>query len=162
MGDAAGGGYGSGGKKLDLDLQAIAFDTSGKLMDAVYYNNMKALKKALTHSGDETGGEKGGYDEVIWANLRLLPDSCGSSPLTMAEIEQKNIRAGLDLMDLTPPVCAKNQLLQAKKIVSLHNVVPNQRRIKTFPKCDECRAPFHLNQIVFCCHVCTPHCCFVC
>jgi len=74
--DAAGGGYGSGGKKLDLDLQAIAFDTSGKLMDAVYYNSMKALGKALTHSGDEQTGDKGGYDEIIWANLGKLPEQC--------------------------------------------------------------------------------------
>jgi tellurium resistance protein TerZ len=41
-------------------------------MDAVYYNNLKALK-AVTHSGDEVTGEKSGYDEVIWVNINRLP-----------------------------------------------------------------------------------------
>jgi tellurium resistance protein TerZ len=60
-------------KALDLDLQAIAFDSKGKLLDAVYYNNLKALGKGLTHSGDEVTGEKAGLDEVVWANLQKLP-----------------------------------------------------------------------------------------
>mmetsp|Transcript_8588 Transcript_8588/g.22178 ORF Transcript_8588/g.22178 Transcript_8588/m.22178 type:complete len:386 (-) Transcript_8588:137-1294(-) len=59
--------------RIDLDLQAVAFDSSGKLVDAVYFNNLKALGKGLTHSGDETTGEKGGFDEVVWADLRRLP-----------------------------------------------------------------------------------------
>eukprot|EP00927_Polykrikos_kofoidii_P059243 TRINITY_DN5443_c0_g1_i1.p1 TRINITY_DN5443_c0_g1~~TRINITY_DN5443_c0_g1_i1.p1 ORF type:complete len:447 (-),score=73.85 TRINITY_DN5443_c0_g1_i1:76-1287(-) len=66
-----------GGKKIDLDLQAVAFDKSGKLLDAVYYNNLKALGRGLTHSGDETTGEKGGFDELIWANLASLSENVG-------------------------------------------------------------------------------------
>mmetsp|Transcript_34638 Transcript_34638/g.99536 ORF Transcript_34638/g.99536 Transcript_34638/m.99536 type:complete len:414 (+) Transcript_34638:107-1348(+) len=59
-------------KDLDLDLQAVAFDSSGKLLDAVYYNNLKALGKGLTHSGDEATGEKCGFDEVVWVYLDRL------------------------------------------------------------------------------------------
>jgi len=61
-----------GGSKVDLDLQAIAFDANGRLLDAVYYNNLKALGKGLVHSGDEQTGEKMGVDEAAWANLRVL------------------------------------------------------------------------------------------
>mmetsp|Transcript_112310 Transcript_112310/g.217591 ORF Transcript_112310/g.217591 Transcript_112310/m.217591 type:complete len:406 (-) Transcript_112310:109-1326(-) len=60
------------GSRVDLDLQAIAFDENGKLLDAVYYNNLKALGKGLVHSGDEQTGEKSGVDEAVWANLRAL------------------------------------------------------------------------------------------
>jgi len=42
-------------------------------VDAVYYNNMKALGGGLTHSGDETTGEKAGLDEAIWVNFQRLP-----------------------------------------------------------------------------------------
>mmetsp|Transcript_87957 Transcript_87957/g.174580 ORF Transcript_87957/g.174580 Transcript_87957/m.174580 type:complete len:381 (-) Transcript_87957:98-1240(-) len=64
----------SSGGRVDLDLQAIAFNESGRLLDAVYYNNLKALGKGLVHSGDEQTGEKTGVDEAAWANLRTLQD----------------------------------------------------------------------------------------
>lgn len=58
---------------LDVDLQAVLFDSSGKLLDAVYYNNIKAL--GVAHSGDEMTGAKSGYDEVIWVHFRKIPDN---------------------------------------------------------------------------------------
>lgn len=64
------------GKQVDLDLQAVAFDNTGKLLDAVYYNNLKALSRGLTHSSDENTGEKEGYDELIWVDFARLPPAC--------------------------------------------------------------------------------------
>lgn len=57
---------------VDVDLQAVIVDDMGRVVDAVYYNNLKALK-CITHSGDETTGEKSGFDEVIWAGLARVP-----------------------------------------------------------------------------------------
>eukprot|EP00929_Paragymnodinium_shiwhaense_P025021 TRINITY_DN15232_c0_g1_i28.p1 TRINITY_DN15232_c0_g1~~TRINITY_DN15232_c0_g1_i28.p1 ORF type:complete len:390 (+),score=73.64 TRINITY_DN15232_c0_g1_i28:84-1253(+) len=62
------------GREIDLDVQALAFDKNGKPMDAVYYNNMKAFRGGLTHSGDETSGEKGGFDEIVWVKFSKLPE----------------------------------------------------------------------------------------
>jgi len=62
-----------GGCSVDADLQGVAFSATGQLVDAVYYNNMKALGGGLTHSGDETTGEKAGLDEAIWVNFQRLP-----------------------------------------------------------------------------------------
>jgi tellurium resistance protein TerZ len=62
---------------VDVDLQAVAFDTSGKLMDAVYYNNLKAFGKGLTHSSDELTGDKDGIDEAVWADFGRLPAEVG-------------------------------------------------------------------------------------
>jgi len=62
---------------VDVDLQAVAFDTSGKLLDAVYYNNLKAFGKGLTHSSDELTGDKDGIDEAVWADFGRLPDQVG-------------------------------------------------------------------------------------
>eukprot|EP00930_Biecheleria_cincta_P060367 TRINITY_DN46030_c0_g1_i1.p1 TRINITY_DN46030_c0_g1~~TRINITY_DN46030_c0_g1_i1.p1 ORF type:complete len:423 (-),score=83.23 TRINITY_DN46030_c0_g1_i1:28-1296(-) len=64
------------GKQVDVDLQAVAFDDTGKLLDAVYYNNLKALSRGLTHSSDESTGEKEGYDELIWVDFKRLPPAC--------------------------------------------------------------------------------------
>mmetsp|Transcript_38858 Transcript_38858/g.77079 ORF Transcript_38858/g.77079 Transcript_38858/m.77079 type:complete len:430 (+) Transcript_38858:65-1354(+) len=61
------------GSKVDLDLQAVAFDVNGRLTDAVYYNNLKACGRGLTHSGDEVTGVKKGFDELIWVNVTKLP-----------------------------------------------------------------------------------------
>jgi len=63
----------SGG--VDIDMQAVIIDNRGQVVDAVYYNNLKAMKAAVTHSGDETTGEKEGYDEIIWVTLPKLHES---------------------------------------------------------------------------------------
>ncbi|CAE7292609.1 terZ [Symbiodinium natans] len=63
------------GKAVDLDLQAVVVDDRGCIVDAVYYNNMKAIKGCITHSGDEQSGQKDGLDEIIWVNLPKLPDN---------------------------------------------------------------------------------------
>jgi len=52
------------GKAIDLDLQGVIVNNKGCIIDAVYYNNLKALR-AVTHSGDEQTGEKTGMDEVV-------------------------------------------------------------------------------------------------
>jgi len=62
----------AGSRALDLDLQALAFDSHGKLLDAVYYNNLKGLGRGITHSGDELTGDKANFDEVVWVNLASL------------------------------------------------------------------------------------------
>mmetsp|Transcript_45143 Transcript_45143/g.84475 ORF Transcript_45143/g.84475 Transcript_45143/m.84475 type:complete len:546 (+) Transcript_45143:120-1757(+) len=62
------------GNGIDVDLQAIIVDNRGTIIDAVYYNNLTAWK-VVTHSGDQRTGDKGGYDEVIWADLASLPEN---------------------------------------------------------------------------------------
>mmetsp|Transcript_94590 Transcript_94590/g.282497 ORF Transcript_94590/g.282497 Transcript_94590/m.282497 type:complete len:417 (-) Transcript_94590:42-1292(-) len=62
----------SGRSSVDVDLQAVIVDDRGQVVDAVYYNNLKALK-CVTHSGDEMTGEKAGHDEVIWVSMTKLP-----------------------------------------------------------------------------------------
>lgn len=61
------------GNAIDLDLQAVIVDNKGAIIDAVYYNNLKALK-SITHSGDEQTGDKAGLDEVVWVSLQKLPE----------------------------------------------------------------------------------------
>jgi len=62
----------NGGCAVDLDLQAIVVDVHGVIIDAVYYNNLKA-GRAITHSGDETTGDKAGFDEMVWVQMDRVP-----------------------------------------------------------------------------------------
>ena len=57
---------------VDVDLQAVIVDEKGVIIDAVYYNNMKALR-CITHSGDEQTGERSGLDETVWITMQKIP-----------------------------------------------------------------------------------------
>mmetsp|Transcript_128035 Transcript_128035/g.410267 ORF Transcript_128035/g.410267 Transcript_128035/m.410267 type:complete len:391 (-) Transcript_128035:315-1487(-) len=60
-------GAGSGG--ADADLQAVIVDRGGRIVDAVYYNNVRACGgRAAVHTGDEGGrAGAGGREEVRFA-----------------------------------------------------------------------------------------------
>jgi len=57
---------------VDLDLQAVVFDSEGKLVDAVYYNNLFALDGTLEHSGDELTEATESVWETVWVDLVAL------------------------------------------------------------------------------------------
>jgi len=59
---------------VDVDLQAIIVDNGGRIIDAAYYNNMKACGgKAVVHSGDEGGEAGGGGREEVRITLAQVP-----------------------------------------------------------------------------------------
>lgn len=62
-------------KPVDMDLQAVIVNNDGVIVDAVFYNNLSAIKSAVQHSGDEQTGERAGFDEVIWVHLPELPET---------------------------------------------------------------------------------------
>lgn len=62
-----------GARAVDVDLQAVIVDQKGVIIDAVYYNNMKALR-CITHSGDEQTGERSGLDETVWITMQRIPE----------------------------------------------------------------------------------------
>lgn len=65
-----------GGRDVDIDLQCVVVDENGVIIDCAYYNNLKAAK-SITHSGDETGGKPRGIQELVWVNLKKLPEKVG-------------------------------------------------------------------------------------
>mmetsp|Transcript_24056 Transcript_24056/g.69350 ORF Transcript_24056/g.69350 Transcript_24056/m.69350 type:complete len:279 (-) Transcript_24056:1229-2065(-) len=58
---------------VDLDVQALVVDFAGSIVDAAYYNNLKACGRAVTHSGDETEGKVPGIDEKVAIHFGRLP-----------------------------------------------------------------------------------------
>jgi stress response protein SCP2 len=64
---------GSDNNKIDLDIQAVAVDCYGCIVDVAYYNNLKALGKGMIHSGDEREGLFECSDEQVTIFLTKLP-----------------------------------------------------------------------------------------
>jgi len=62
------------GREVDIDLQCVVVNNAGTITDCAYYNNMKACG-AVTHSGDEACGRQSGIAEMVWVNMRRLPDN---------------------------------------------------------------------------------------
>jgi len=64
----------SAGRTVDIDLQCVVVDDKGSIIDCAYYNNLKAAKGSITHSGDEAG-RRDGIQEMVWVNARKLPSN---------------------------------------------------------------------------------------
>lgn len=79
------------GNSVDVDLQAVIVDDKGQVIEAVYYNNLKALK-FITHSGDEQTGEKQGFDEIIWITFPKAPSNVKMILFVVAAHQGGNLR----------------------------------------------------------------------
>lgn len=58
---------------IDLDASVIAFDTTGRKPEIVWFMNLKAFNGAITHTGDNQTGKGDGDDEQIQVKLEELP-----------------------------------------------------------------------------------------
>lgn len=64
-----------GSAAVDLDAQAVAFDGTGVVIDAAFYNQLEACDGAIVHSGDNRDGLGEGIDEAITLFTdRISPD----------------------------------------------------------------------------------------
>ena len=50
---------------LDLDSSILLLDSSGLVIDQVFYNQLSSEDGSVVHSGDNTTGEGSGDDETI-------------------------------------------------------------------------------------------------
>lgn len=72
-------GFGSSKEAVDLDASCALFDENKKLIDVVYFGNLKSKDQAVRHSGDDLTGDMGGDDgldnEVITLDFGSLNPS---------------------------------------------------------------------------------------
>lgn len=64
---------------VDLDASCATFDDSNKMLEAIYFRNLKSNNGSIKHSGDDLTGDMGGDDgldnEIITVDLsRLSPE----------------------------------------------------------------------------------------
>lgn len=60
-------------ESIDLDASALLFDTQGRLVDSVYFRQLRSHDGSVSHSGDNLTGEGDGDDEQIKLDLERLP-----------------------------------------------------------------------------------------
>ncbi|QHS57551.1 TerD family protein [Mucilaginibacter sp. 14171R-50] len=69
-------GFGGSKEAVDLDASCALFDENKKLIDVVYFGNLKSKDQAVRHSGDDLTGDMGGDDgldnEVITLDFSAL------------------------------------------------------------------------------------------
>lgn len=65
--------FGSRSQSIDLDASCLLFDSGGRLVDQVWFNQLRTSDGAVQHTGDNRTGAGEGDDESIIVELGQLP-----------------------------------------------------------------------------------------
>lgn len=68
---------------IDLDASVLVFDASGKLLDTVWFRQLKGMDGTIQHSGDNRTGEGDGDDETITIDLARISPAAASLVITV-------------------------------------------------------------------------------
>ena len=72
-----------GGGEVDLDASCLVFDESKTMVDQIWFRQLKGMKGAIVHTGDNRTGAGEGDDEVIKVDLSNLPANVSSLVFTV-------------------------------------------------------------------------------
>ena len=64
---------GGGGGSVDLDASCLMFDDGGRLIDTVWFRQLRSKDGSIQHTGDNLTGEGEGDDEQIIVDLTAVP-----------------------------------------------------------------------------------------
>jgi tellurium resistance protein TerZ len=67
--------FGSRKQSIDLDASCLLFGADGKLLDQVWFQQLKSRDGAVQHTGDNLTGAGDGDDESIKVDLSRLPNT---------------------------------------------------------------------------------------
>jgi tellurium resistance protein TerZ len=65
--------FGSRSQSIDLDASCLLFDATGRLVDQVWFQQLRTADGAVQHTGDNLTGDGEGDDESIIVELTQLP-----------------------------------------------------------------------------------------
>lgn len=78
------GMFGGGGSDaIDLDASCVMFDEQNKLVDSIWFGQLKSKDGSVVHSGDNRTGAGEGDDEQIVVNLDKVPATVKSLVFTV-------------------------------------------------------------------------------
>ncbi len=60
-------------QEIDLDASALLFDGAGRLVDAVWFRQLRSKDGSVQHTGDNLTGAGDGDDESVIVDLTRLP-----------------------------------------------------------------------------------------
>lgn len=66
---------GEGPESVDLDASCLTFDDQNKVVDIVYFGQLKSRDGSIVHTGDNRSGTGDGDDEQIRIELDKVPEN---------------------------------------------------------------------------------------
>ena len=76
--------FGGGETEIDLDASCLMFDAGGRLLDTVWFGQLKSRGGAIVHTGDNLTGAGDGDDEQIRVDLTALPADAATLVFTVS------------------------------------------------------------------------------
>jgi len=74
---------GEGPEAIDLDASCLTFDDQNKVVDIVYFGQLKSRDGSIVHTGDNRSGTGDGDDEQIKVDLDKVPAHVKSMVFTV-------------------------------------------------------------------------------
>ena len=79
------GMFGGGNSaSIDLDASCVLFNDQNKVVDIVYFGQLKSRDGSIVHTGDNRTGEGDGDDEQIIVDLDKIPETVKSLVFTVS------------------------------------------------------------------------------
>lgn len=75
--------FGSRAQSIDLDASALLFDASGRLVDQVWFQQLRSQDGSVQHTGDNRTGAGDGDDESIKVDLSRVPPTVAALVFTV-------------------------------------------------------------------------------
>ena len=83
-------GFGGGSSEIDLDASCLMFDEQRKLLDAVWFRQLRSKDGSIQHTGDNRTGAGDGDDEQIKVDLSAVPANVKSLVFTVNSFTGQN------------------------------------------------------------------------
>lgn len=77
------GGFFSKTPEIDLDASCVLFDNNHKVIDTVWFRQLKSRDGSIVHTGDNRTGAGDGDDEQIIVDLAKVPDTINTLVFTV-------------------------------------------------------------------------------
>ncbi|MFD0483854.1 TerD family protein [Kineococcus sp. GCM10028916] len=95
---------------VDLDASCLLFDSAGKLVDEVWFQQLRSKDGSITHTGDNLTGEGDGDDETIYVDLPAVPAKVTTLVFTVSSF------TGQDFSQVQNAVCRVVDAAQAQEV----------------------------------------------
>ncbi|MDP2177227.1 TerD family protein [Methylicorpusculum sp.] len=92
-GGMLGGLFGGGGGPIDLDASCVLFGEANKVIDTVWFKQLKSRDGSIRHTGDNLTGDGDGDDEQIIVDLSSVPANVTSLVFTVSSFTGQSFDA---------------------------------------------------------------------
>ena len=83
-------GFGSKSEAVDLDASCLMFDDGNRLLDTIWFRQLKSKDGSIVHTGDNRTGAGDGDDEQINVDLSQVPSAVKSLVFTVNSFTGQN------------------------------------------------------------------------